>query len=111
MTAGHTATLSEPISKQPNGIVMVWSRFSGDAVRDYHFAHFFVSKKFVELHPGAGSNFIMATADAFDVMSSKYIYIHDDKIVGNDINNEAGTGLSGIIYDNAGFVLRYVIGV
>lgn len=111
MTAGHTVTLSEPVSRQKNGIILVFSRYSGGEAKNYHFAHFFVSKAFVAAHPGVGSTFIMSTADVFDVMASKYVYINDGTIAGNAINNEAGTGDSGIKYDNAGFVMRYVIGV
>lgn len=111
MTAGHTASLSEAISEQPNGIVLIFSRYSGSAVQNYHYNHFFVHKDFVRNHTGVGSTFVMATGDPFEVMASKYLYIHDDKIVGNDNNNASGTGGSGITYNNAGFVLRYVIGV
>lgn len=111
MTSEQTITLSEAISKQHSGIVLVFSRYSNDTVRNYHFSHFFVHKKFVELHPGVGSVFIMSTSDVFDVVASKYLYFYDNRIVGNDLNVESGTGNSGIIYDNDGFVLRYVIGV
>ena len=111
MTAGHTATLSETVSSQPNGIVLIFSRYSGSTVQNYHYNHFFVHKAFVKNHSGVGSTFVMATGDPFEVMASKYLYIHNDKIVGNDTNNASGTGGSGIVYNNAGFVLRYVIGV
>lgn len=111
MTAGHKISLSQKISKQEKGIVLVFSRISGGTVQDYHFNHFFVSKEFVELHAGAGSSFIMTTDGNFSVMACKYLYIHDDVISGNDVNNATGTGASAITYNNAGFVLRYVIGV
>lgn len=54
---------------------------------------------------------MMTNDGMFGLMASKYLYIHDDKIGGNDVNGEAGTAASGITYNNAGFVLRYVIGV
>lgn len=111
MTAGHKIALRQKVSAQKNGIVLVFSRYSGGAVQDYHFNHFFVSKAFVELHAGAGSSFIMTTDGNFSVMACKYLYIHDDLISGNDVNNASGTGTSDITYNNAGFVLRYVIGV
>ena len=57
------------------------------------------------------SSFMMTNDGLFGIMASKYLYIHDDKIGGNDVNNQSGTGTSGITYNNAGFVLRYVIGV
>lgn len=111
MTAGHTATLTEKISKQPNGIVLVFSRYSAATIRDYHFNSFFIHKAFVAAMPGCGNTFMMTTDGSFSVMATKYVYIHDDKIVGNEINGQTGTGTSGIVYENNGFVLRYVIGV
>ena len=111
MSGSHTATLAEPISKQNNGIVLVFSRYSSNTAQNYHFNHAFVHKMFVKMHPGAGSTFLMTTDGTFSVMAAKYLYIHDDRIVGNDINQETGMGASGIEYENNGFVLRYVIGV
>ena len=110
MTASHTATLSELVSEQPNGIVLVFSRYSSSTVQNYHYNHFFVHKEFVASHAGAGSQFFMTTDGTFGVIASKYLYIHDDKITGSDSNNKSGTA-NGITYNNAGFVLRYVIGV
>lgn len=111
MTAAHVITLSEKVSQQPSGIVLVFSRYSGGTAQNYHFNHFFISKEWVKLHGGTGCSFIMTTDGLFGMMASKYLYIHDDKIGGNDVNNQSGTGASGITYNNAGFVLRYVIGV
>ena len=53
----------------------------------------------------------MTINGTFSAMASKYLYINDTSIVGNDNNNKTGTGASGIVYANNGFVLRYVIGV
>ena len=111
MTSGHTATLSESISSQANGIVLVFSRYSSSTAQDYNFNTIFVPKSQVANHSGAGHSFIMTTDGMFSVMASKYLYINDTSIVGNDNNNKTGTGASGIVYTNNGFVLRYVIGV
>lgn len=111
MTATHTIALSEKVSQQPNGIVLVFSRYSGGEAQNYHWNEFFVSKEWVRRHPGTGHSFMMTNDGLFSLMATKYLYIHDDKIVGNDVNGQSGTGTSGIIYNNAGFVLRYVIGV
>lgn len=111
MTATHTINLSEKVSQQKSGIVLVFSRYSGGQAQNYHFNHFFISKEWVRLHGGTGCSFILTSDGLFGLMGSKYLYIHDDKIGGNDVNGEAGTGTSGITYNNAGFVLRYVIGV
>lgn len=111
MTASHTITLSEKVSQQPSGIVLVFSRYSGGEAQNYHWNEFFVSKEWVRRHPGTGHSFMMTNDGLFTLMASKYLYIHDDKIGGNDVNSQSGTGTSGITYNNAGFVLRYVIGV
>lgn len=111
MTATHTITLSEKVSEQTSGIVLVFSRYSGGTQQNYHWNHFFISKEWVRLHGGTGCSFILTTDGVFGIMASKYLYIHDDKIGGNDVNNQTGTAASGITYNNAAFVLRYVIGV
>lgn len=111
MTASHTISLSEKVSQQKSGIVLVFSRYSGGKVQNYHWNSFFISKEWVRLHGGTGCSFILTTDGLFGLMASKYLYIHDDKIGGNDVNGEAGTGASGIKFENNAFVLRYVIGV
>lgn len=111
MTASHTITLPELVNEQPNGLVLVFSRYSSSTVRDYHFNSFFIHKAFVAAQPGVGNTFMMTTDGSFSVMATKYLYIHDDRIVGNDVNDDTGTGTSGVKYENNGFVLRYVIGV
>lgn len=111
MTATHTINLAEKVSQQRSGIVLIFSRYSGGAAQNYHWNSFFISKEWVRLHGGTGCSFMMTNDGLFGLMASKYLYIHDDKIGGNDVNGEAGTAASGITYNNAGFVLRYVIGV
>lgn len=110
MTAGHTAELSEPVSKQDNGIVLVFSTYQNGAPVDANFNHFFVPKTFVELMGGFGSAFQMNTVN-FSTMATKYLYIHDEYITGNENNNLSGTATSGITFNNAMYVLRYVLGV
>ena len=110
MSTGQTATLSSKVSEQTNGIVLVFSRYSSSTTQNYHFNHFFVHKSFVAAHPGAGSQFLMTTDGSLSVIATKYLYINDGSITGNANNGESGTA-NGITYNNAGFVLRYVIGV
>jgi hypothetical protein len=110
MTAGHTAELSEPVSQQDNGIVLVFSTYQNGAAIDANFNHFFVPKKFVEIMGGFGSAFQMNTVN-FNTIGTKYLYIHDDYISGNENNDLSGTATSGITFNNAMYVLRYVLGV
>lgn len=111
MNASQTATLSELVSKQRSGIVLVFSRYSSSTAQDYHFNTFFVPKYQIAKHTGCGHTFMMTTDASFGLYAAKYLYINDDRIVGNDNNTATGTGACGITYTNAGFVLRYVIGV
>ena len=110
MTAGHKVEFSEPVSRQDNGIVLVFSTYQNGAAVDANFNHFFVPKKFVEIMGGYGSAFQMNTVN-FSTLATKYLYIHDDNITGNENNNLSGTATSGITFNNAMYVLRYVLGV
>lgn len=111
MTASHKITLPEAISKQPSGIVLVFSRYdsSTSAAVEHNYNSFFVHKAFVAAKPGVGSAFRMNTVN-FSVVATKYLYINDATIAGNDSNDDEGTG-NGVTYSNKGYVLRYVIGV
>lgn len=110
MTGDHKILLSEPVSKQLSGIVLVFSRIVDGVAQAHNFNSFFVSKVFVSEQAGYGSAFLMATTN-FSVVCSKYLYISDGHITGNDQNSLTGTGASGIVFNNSSFVLRYVIGV
>lgn len=110
MTANQTAELSEAVSAQGSGIVLVFSRYySGDAANE-HFCYFYVPKYIVEIHEDKGSIFTMATSNE-TYAASKYLYISDTSITGHENNSASGTGATGVKYDNSAFVLRYVIGV
>ena len=112
MTAGQTANLNGTVSSQASGIVLVFSRYdvSAGAPLNQHWSYHFVPKIMVQLHGGEGSIFDLSTSkDSY--RASKYLYINDDKIVGNDNNADTGTGATGVKYTNNAFVLRYVIGV
>lgn len=110
MTSGHTITLSEKISAQPSGIVLVFSEYVDGEVKNTTFTSCFVSKKVVSAHGGCGHCFQMITSN-LAYFATKYLYISDAKIVGHDNNGLTGTGSTGIKYTNNRFVLRYVIGV
>ena len=109
MTASHKITLEYPISKQPSGIILVFSRYDNGAVAEHNYNSFFVHKAFVAAKPGVGSAFRMNTVN-FSVVATKYLYINDTTITGNDSNDDEGTG-SGVTFNNKAYVLRYVIGV
>lgn len=116
MTASQTATLSQAISEQANGIVLIFSRWEGGAAANYFYSCHFVPKQLAEYGGivGAATVFNISTT-LFDYISNKYLYIGDSLngtgyIRGNDDNTKAGTK-NGITYDNGKFALKYVIGV
>lgn len=108
MTAGHTATLTEAVSAQPNGIVLVFSAYNSADDSNFGWETFFVPKQLVALST-AGHTFILGRGK-FTYTGTKYLYIYDDRITGHADNNASGTS-NGITYNNSKFVLRYVIGV
>lgn len=112
MTETHKLTLPEPISAQPSGIVLVFSRYANGAVADTNFNDFFVSKALVKAKPGVGHMFVLYATPTFEMMAAKYLYINNDTITGHANNDATGTSsTTGITYQNNAFVLRYVIGV
>ena len=104
-------TLSQPVSKQNKGIVLVFSEYdpstntAGNSMVSSHF----VSKYEVSALSGVGHLF--TTFATWGKAMAKYLYITDTTISGHDANDNAGTAANGLLYDNTCFVLRYVIGV
>ena len=99
MTSNHTARLSEPISAMTRGVTLIFSKYTGGQPRDYNFQSFYIPKKVIEILP-AGPGFQVPIYDG-DNIGYKYLYIHDEKILGNDSNETPPNNL---------YVLRYVIG-
>ena len=110
MTAAHIAELSEKISEQVNGIVIVFSRIGDGVAQNDNFACFFVPKVVVAKHPNLGMNFFMSHS-SFEYCGAKYLYIGDTQIKGHANNNLTGTSAVGIKFENNRFIMRYVIGV
>lgn len=111
MSANQTATLSSPVSQQPNGIVLVWSVYDNlnGAAENSGFNSFFIPRQLVLAHPGVGHSCFMGGWGSMQIFAHKYVYINDDTIRGNSYNE--GTQTGAIALDNSRFVLRYVIGV
>lgn len=111
MSANQTATLSEAITSQVNGIVLLWSEYTDGASVNANFNSFYVPKQFVTNFAGKGVNMILASA-TFNVAASKYVYITNTAINGYGNNGAAAaTKTCGILTTPTKFVLRYVIGV
>ena len=114
MAAGQTITLSELISVQQSGIVLVFSRYISNAAVDYYYSCHFVPKQLVPTSLATGQTSaavsFMMTTGKFEYIAVKYLYIKDDVIGGNDVNTASGSA-NGITYSNGLYALRYVIGV
>ena len=108
LTASETATLSEAVSQQQSGIVLVFTRYDSGAT-DYYFSCHFFPKQILTATSSAGTVFTMATSK-MEYISAKYVKITDTTITGDAANNANGT-TNGVTYDNDRFALRYVIGV
>ena len=106
MDSSTEIELDEGISRQPHGIVLVFSSASGDV----SFNTAFVSKKQVELFANTGHTFLMGINAGFSKMGAKYLYFTDTTVTGHSGNTSSGSN-SGISYDNTYYALRYVIGV
>ena len=109
LTDDDTITLNDAVTAQTNGIVLVWSGYSGGEAKNWNFTYCFIPKQHIELPNDGGVSMQMCGA-AFDILCSKYAYISDTQITGNEHNGRTGKA-NGITYENTGFVLRYVLGV
>lgn len=111
MTGDQTANLSEAISAQATGIVLVFSKYANGAASEHNFNMFFVPKIWVSTHSASyGTAYTMMDTN-FGQVCHKYLYIGDTYISGHANNITSGTGTSGIKYANDKYVLRYVYGV
>lgn len=113
MHGTQTIELSESISSQPSGIVLVWSYYTTSA-QNYDWHYTYIPKSHVLNYGGSGTGIncgLWGANSTFNVVSSKYIYVTNTEITGHENNTASGTGSSGIKYDNSKFVLRYVFGV
>lgn len=110
MDGGKTVLLEETVSSQQNGLILVWSFYNGGA-KNWGWNFTVIPKIFVPDNPdGGGMSTFMSEAATLGNVGVKYIYVRDDRIIGNDNNAKSGTGPSGIKYYNDRFVLRWVYG-
>lgn len=105
MGANTVINLSEAISKQPSGVVLVFS-IAGE---NHHYSSHFVPKYVVQNHSNVGHIFTLFR-NYFAMVATKYLYIKDTAITGNAGNTSSGTA-SGISYNGNNWALRYVLGV
>lgn len=112
MGSSHVANLSQKVSDQDHGIVLVFSGYdnTNNVALNSSWSTHFVPKEMIQYNGGGGQTFLMAINSAMSDFGSKYLYIEDNKILGHVSNTQAGTGASGITFSNNKYVMRYVIG-
>lgn len=111
MTANHTINLSQKVSEQKNGIVLVWQAYANGQPQFYDFNYTFVPKQHILIHDGAGVTCWLSNSSG-KIVATKYVYVHNDKIVGNNVNDDGATNrASGITTTNNYWVLTHVLGV
>ena len=100
----QTATFSGKVSEQKNGIVLVWSRYAdGEGAKDDQFISCFVPKKLIAQKEGKGHTFTLF-ANSFSNVSSKYVYISDNRLTGHTNNTATGSGACSVKYNNKYFL-------
>lgn len=110
MDGAKTVLLEETVSSQQNGLILVWSFYNGGA-KNWGWNFTVIPKIFVtDNTDGGGTSTFMSEAATLGNVGVKYLYVRDDRIIGNDNNIKSGTGPSGIKYYNNRFVLRWVYG-
>lgn len=113
MTDTHKITLSENVSAQPNGIVLVWSLYSNGTAENAGFNYIFIPKEHITSFAGCGVSCFLtgyANSTGTSALGFKYVYVNNDSIVGNKNNSYAGES-NGLTLGSNKFVLRQVIGV
>lgn len=110
MNAEHIANLSELITDQPTGIVLVFCYYGNETDHDWAWNTMFIPKSMIALNTGwTGYSFECNNAQ-LGTVGRKYLYIENNRIRGHASNINTGTA-NGVTYANNKFVLRYVIGV
>lgn len=111
--AGNTSIrLADTISNQKTGIVLIFTTGGVSGGEDSGVNYAFIPKIVVSLLPDTHHNFTMINNNIFGYAGAKSLMFTDNSIIGHMANDSIGTGSnSKIVYDNAKFTLRYVIGV
>ena len=111
MSEAQTITLNEAISKQANGIVLIWCEYTDGEAVNANFNMQFVPKYFVSEYAARGVGTVITSA-TMNVMATKYVYISDTSIAGYATNNAAAEVTAcGVTRTSKNFILRAVIGV
>lgn len=117
MNEGSGILLSQKVSEQPHGIVLVFSYYDieEDVAKNASWSRHFVPKTMIGeggLDKEGSHTFLMSTfTSEIDIFGIKHLWISDARIDGYVKNGVTETSDCGIKYSNNNYVLRYVIGV
>lgn len=111
MSASNTINLSQKVSEQKTGIVLVWQAYSDGAPQPWDYNFTFIPKWQAMTNSSRGVTCFLSNSHA-GYIGTKYVYVFDNKITGHNENSTGATkGNSGITTTNNHWVLTYVIGV
>lgn len=111
MSGGNTINLSQKVSEQKTGIVLVWQAYSDDAPQPWDYNFTFIPKWQVSVNSSRGVSCFLVNSTG-TIVGTKYVYLFDDKIKGYNENSTGSTQRnSGITTTNNHWVLTYVLGV
>lgn len=106
MGAGVEINLSEQVSRQKTGIVLIWSPYGTDVRENLHYQY--IPKESISLF-GETTHSIFLCNTNMTKVGCKSVTIGDDYIKGSQYNMSEGQH-NGIIFNNADYTLRYVLG-
>lgn len=114
MNENQSITLSEKISQQPTGIVIIWSAYRDGQSQNFHWYFQFVPKFILSL-PTTTKQFdtdiFLCAGGQSQYAAMKELTITDDVIYGRVGNSSSKLIVNGITCVNNEWVLRAVIGV
>jgi len=110
MNGNQYAPLSEKISEQKNGIVLLFQPYRNNEPQPWgHYCYFFPKHLIELLGNGFGHTLTIPDSD-YGIQAGKYIYFYDDYLQGNNANTSVAT-MFGTSVDSKNVVLTAVIGV
>lgn len=111
MSASNTINLSQKVSEQKTGIVLVWQAYSDGAPQPWDYNFTFIPKWQAMTNSSRGVTCFLSNSHA-GYIGTKYVYVFDNKITGHNENSTGATkGNSGITTTNNHWVLTHVLGV
>lgn len=110
MQGNQQANLSQPISAQQNGIILLFQPYrDGNPTNWGWYTHFFPKSIINFVGAGYGQSITIPDNSA-GIQAGKYLYFYDNYIEGNDKNGQTTT-MFGQAVDNRNIVLTKVIGI